>query len=135
MKVLSYCRINNLLLDQPLLNQPDKVWAGEICSHPPVLPCGKRFRLLAISLRSIPFIPSGRGWLYLAVVIDLCTRRIIGWALAEHLRSELVTQAMEQAIGSNPRHCWAIFHRYRGSQYSSGAYRAGLRQSLPQCMD
>ena len=102
----------NLLLDQPLPTQPDEVWAGDIT-----------------------FIPSERGWLYLAVVIDLCIRKIIGWALAEHMRCELVVQALEQAIGSRPRHRQAIFHSDRGSQYGSSAYRAqlsraGLRQSM-----
>lgn len=56
----------NLLIDQPLPATPDQVWAGDIT-----------------------YIPTSAGWLYLAVVIDLCSRKIIGWALAEHLRANL----------------------------------------------
>ena len=64
-----------LLLDTPLPSQPNEVWAGDIT-----------------------FIPCGEKWLYLAVVIDLCSRRIVGWALADHLRSDLVVDAMKQAV-------------------------------------
>jgi len=102
----------NLLLDQPLPDEPDRVWAGDIT-----------------------FIPTSSGWLYLAVVIDLCSRRIVGWALADHMRSELVTDALKQALGSRRTKPDLIFHSDRGSQYGSGAYRnllsrAGMRQSM-----
>lgn len=102
----------NLLLDQPLPSQPNKVWAGDIT-----------------------FIPCGEKWLYLAVVIDLCSRRLVGWALADHLRSDLVVQAMQQAIASRRHTAGLIFHSDRGSQYGSRAFRdvlrlAGMRQSM-----
>lgn len=102
----------NLLLDQPLPRQPNQVWAGDIT-----------------------FIPCGEKWLYLAVVIDLCSRRIVGWALADHLRSELVVEAMKQAISSRRHTSGLIFHSDRGSQYGSRAFRdvlrlAGMRQSM-----
>ena len=54
----------NLILAQPLPVPPDQVWAGDIT-----------------------FIPTSRGWLYLAVIIDLCSRKIVGWSLAGHLRT------------------------------------------------
>jgi transposase InsO family protein len=102
----------NLVVDQPLPQQADRLWAGDI-TH----------------------IPMGDGWLYLAVVIDLCTRRIVGWALADHMRAELVIDALKQAIGSRGKHRGSIFHSDRGSQYGSRAYReilraTGLRQSM-----
>lgn len=102
----------NLLLDQPLPSQPNPVWAGDIT-----------------------FIPCGEKWLYLAVIIDLCSRRIVGWALADHLRSDLVIQAMQQAIASRRHTAGLIFHSDRGSQYGSRAFRdilrlAGMRQSM-----
>ena len=53
--------------------------------------------------------------LYLAVVIDLCSRRIVGWALADHLRSDLVVKAMKQAIASRRHTTGLIFHSDRGS--------------------
>ena len=112
----------NLLLDQPLPAQPNEVWAGDICFVPPhgthccAAACGEK-------------------WLYLAVVIDLCSRRIVGWALADHLRSELVVEAMKQAIASRRHTTGLIFHSDRGSQYGSRAFRdllrlAGMRQSM-----
>ena len=102
----------NLLLDQPLPAQPDQVWAGDIT-----------------------FLPTSAGWLYLAVVIDLCSRKIVGWSLAGHLRAELVVDALKQALGSRRTLPGLIFHSDRGSQYGSGSYRqllrdAGIRQSM-----
>ena len=91
----------NLLLDQPLPARPDQVWAGDIT-----------------------FIPTAAGWLYLAVVIDLCSRKIVGWALADHLRADLVIDALKQALGSRRPRPGLIFHSDRGSQYGSGTYRA-----------
>jgi putative transposase len=93
----------NLLLEKPLPEQPDKVWAGDIT-----------------------YIPTADGWRYLAVIIDLCSRRIVGWALADHLRTELVTDALKQALGSRPIAPGLIFHSDRGSQYGSRAHRQML---------
>lgn len=102
----------NLLLGAPMPQQPNQVWAGDIT-----------------------FIPCGEKWLYLAVVIDLCSRRVVGWALADHLRSDLVIAALRQAIASRGRTTGLIFHSDRGSQYGSKAFRellrlAGMRQSM-----
>jgi putative transposase len=101
----------NLLRDQPPPAAPDCAWAGDIT-----------------------FIPTSAGWLYLAVVIDLCSRRIVGWSLADHLRSDLVLDALNQAIETRPVNR-TIFHSDRGSQYGSAPFRkalakAGLRQSM-----
>jgi putative transposase len=80
------------------------------------------------------FIPTSAGWLHLAVVIDLCSRRIVGWSLKDHLRSDLVLDALHQALQARPIN-ETIFHSDRGSQYGSTAFRkalatAGLRQSM-----
>ena len=67
-------------------------------------------------------------------MIDLCSRRIVGWSLADHLRTDLVVAALDQALGSRPaRHL--VFHSDRGSQYGSAAFRktlarAGILQSM-----
>ena len=102
----------NLLLGQPLPARPDQVWAGDIT-----------------------FIPTSAGWLYLAVIIDLCSRKIVGWSLGDHLRADLVSDALKQALGSRRTLPGIIFHSDRGSQYGSGTFRAllrgaGLRQSM-----
>lgn len=102
----------NLLLEGGTPSQPDQVWAGDIT-----------------------YIPTEAGWLYLAVVIDLCSRRIVGWSLANHMRSELVVDALKQALASRPTSHGIMFHSDRGSQYGGTAYRKlleanGMRQSM-----
>jgi len=101
----------NLLGGQPLPEVPDRAWAGDIT-----------------------FIPTSAGWLYLAVVIDLCSRRVVGWSLADHMRSDLVLDALHQALQTRPTD-GTIFHSDRGSQYGSALFRqalakAGLSQSM-----
>ena len=68
------------------------------------------------------------------MVIDLCSRRIVGWSLGEHLRCDLVVAALHQVLGTR-RAENTIFHSDRGSQYGSTAFRqalagAGMRQSM-----
>jgi putative transposase len=101
----------NLLADLPPLTAPDQAWASDIT-----------------------FIPTSTGWLYLAVIVDLYSRRIIGWSLADHLRSDLVLAALRQALQTRSPN-GVIFHSDRGSQYASTLFRqalaaAGLRQSM-----
>ena len=101
----------NLISGMPFPNAPNRVWAGDIT-----------------------FIPTGAGWLYLAVIIDLCSRRVIGWSLADHMRCDLVLDALSQALKTRLS-SGVIFHSDRGSQYGSIPFRnalaqAGLRQSM-----
>lgn len=76
----------------------------------------------------ITYIPTHQGWLYLAVIIDLFSRRVVGWSLAEHMRVELVLGALQAALGHRlPAVSGLLFHSDRGSQYASGDYRAALQ--------
>ena len=70
----------------------------------------------------ITYIPTWEGWLYLATVIDIASRRIVGFALAEHLRTELVTDALTNAVAARDPAPGVIFHADRGCQYTSGDY-------------
>lgn len=102
----------NLLAQEPLPQKPGHAWVGDIT-----------------------FIPTTTSWLYLAVVMDLGSRRIVGWSLATHMRAELVVHALEQALQTHPKPNGIIFHSDRGSQYGSTAFRsvltrAGMRQSM-----
>jgi transposase InsO family protein len=98
----------------------DKVWAGDIT-----------------------YIRTWEGWAYLATVIDLASRRVVGFAVADHMRSSLVEQALLMALQHRQPVSGLIFHSDRGSQYTSHAYRGllakhHLRQSLSrprQCWD
>ncbi len=59
------------------------------------------------------------GWLYLATVIDLASRRVVGWAMADHMRAELVCDALRMAVESRRPSRGLIVHSDRGAQYTS----------------
>ena len=86
---------------------PNKVWVGDIT-----------------------YIPTDEGWLFLAVVIDLFSRRVVGWSLRDHMRCELVIDALKMAWFQRcPESKTAlIFHSDRGSQYASHEYSEVLKE-------
>ncbi|MFC1611460.1 IS3 family transposase [Myxococcota bacterium] len=100
---------HNLPVAENLLNRdfsvaaPDRVWASDIT-----------------------YVRTWEGWLYLAVVIDLFSRRVIGWAIADHMRTELVLDAVKMAIGLRNPAPGLIHHSDRGSQYASHDYQRTL---------
>ena len=75
-----------------------------------------------IWLADITFIATGEGWLYLAAVLDLATRKIVGWAMRDHMRTELPLAAMMMAAQRQRPDPGLICHSDRGSQYAAGAY-------------
>jgi putative transposase len=77
----------------------------------------------------ITYIPTQEGWLYLATVIDIASRRVVGWATADHLRTELVADALKAACRNRRPTTAVIFHSDRGCQYTSAAYAALAEQS------
>jgi putative transposase len=76
----------------------------------------------------ITYLPTGEGWLYLAVVLDLCSRAVVGWAMANHMRAELVHRALSMAICQRQPAAGLIMHTDRGSQYGAESYRQLLTQ-------
>lgn len=91
---------------------PDRVWAADIKQ-----------------------IKTGEGWLYLAAVQDLFSRRIVGWAMDRHMRSELVVAALEMAVGRRRPAAGTIHHSDHGGQYiglsfGQAAHDAGIAQSM-----
>jgi transposase InsO family protein len=83
--------------DKPL---PDQAWAADIT-----------------------YIPTDQGWLYLSAIIDLCSRKIVGWSTADHLKAELATDALQQAIRRRDPAPGLLHHSDRGVQYACGDYR------------
>ncbi len=75
-----------------------------------------------IWLADITYIPTGEGWLYLAAVLDLATRKIVGWAMRDHMRTELPLAALMMAAQRQRPTAGLICHSDRGSQYASEAY-------------
>jgi putative transposase len=69
----------------------------------------------------ITFVPTAAGFLCLAVVLDACSRKIVGWSMANHLRTELVLDALEMAVAQRRPHD-VIHHCDQGSQYTSLAF-------------
>jgi putative transposase len=80
----------------------------------------------------ITYLPTGEGWLYLAVVLDLCSRAVVGWSMANHMRAELVNQALAMALGQRQPAVGLIMHTDRGSQYGADSYRQLLTQHAIQ---
>lgn len=77
-------------------------------------------------LQDITYIPTAQGWLYLALVLDLWSRKIVGWAMADHLRSELVVSALRMAQTQRQPAQGLLVHSDRGVQYASAQTRAFL---------
>lgn len=76
----------------------------------------------------ITYIPTWEGWLYLATVIDCATRKIIGYAMADHYKTPLITAAIEMAARNLNLPPDAVFHSDRGSNYTSGDFAAVLKR-------
>lgn len=76
----------------------------------------------------ITYIRTSQGWLYLATVMDLYSRRILGWAMDKRMTKELVIDALKRAIDRQPPQQGLIHHSDRGTQYCSKAYRSLLEQ-------
>jgi transposase InsO family protein len=95
----------NTLNRQFSVDTPDRVWAGDIT-----------------------YIRTAAGWSYLAVILDLHSRLVVGWAMADHMRTELVESALLAALGSRKPDADLLHHSDRGSQYASTSYRGKLAE-------
>ncbi len=80
----------------------------------------------------ITYVWTWQGWLYLAVLIDLWSRRVVGWAVADHMREDLVLDALKMAVGQHDAE-GALHHTDRGSQYAGGAYQKELKANGLVC--
>ena len=76
----------------------------------------------------ITFIWTEQGWVYLALLIDLCTRSIVGWSLSEHCDAELALRCLNRAVARHRPGTGLLHHSDRGSTYTARAYRARLRE-------
>ena len=83
----------------------------------------------------ITYIKTWEGWAYLATVIDLYSRKVVGYAVADHMRTDLITEALDMAIAARHPSPGVIFHSDRGTQYTSGQFdryctKNNIRRSL-----
>jgi putative transposase len=90
---------------------------------------GRKFTAVMPGIKmvgDITCLPTLQGWRYLASVIDLCTRKPVGYAMAQHMGAELVVGAIPLAATHSQLAGGAIFHSDRGSQYTSKVFRDAL---------
>jgi transposase InsO family protein len=88
-----------------------------------------------IYVSDITYVATRQGWLYLAVVLDLYSRKVAGWALADHMEARLVTSALDRATSAVPPADGSLFHSDRGCQYTSRKMREHLaRLGITQSM-
>jgi putative transposase len=80
-------------------------------------------------LADVTYVPTLEGWLYLAFVLDACSRRVVGWSMGEHLRAELVVGALGMAVGRRKPGEGLIHHSDRGSQYTSLEFGQRLKEA------
>jgi transposase InsO family protein len=99
------------LLDQAFEQEhPDQVWVSDIT-----------------------YIPTREGWLYLACVLDLYSRKVVGWSMSHSMTKDLVLSAMEMALLKRQPEADLMHHSDRGSQYASGAFQQVLKDENITC--
>jgi putative transposase len=81
----------------------------------------------------ITFVPTQQGWLYLAVVLDLCSRKVVGWGADDHMRSELCAAALNNAVADRTPDAGLIHHSDRGVQYACDDYQLLLKKNGMTC--
>lgn len=95
----------NRLAAQPAPTRPNQVWVADLT-----------------------YIPTAEGWLYLAGILDLYSRKLVGWAMGPHLDTRLVLASWQMALGRRRPKAGLLFHSDRGSQYASTEFRQALHQ-------
>ena len=101
---------DNLLQQDFTASAPNQKWVGDIT-----------------------YLYTEEGWLYLAVIIDLYSRRVIGWAMSERMTADLVCDALRMALWRRKQPTGVIVHSDRGSQYCSMAYQTLIRAHQLRC--
>lgn len=81
----------------------------------------------------ITYIPTKEGWLYLAVVLDLYSRKVVGWAMEDNMETGLITNALKMALRARKPPKGLLHHSDRGSQYASNAYQQLLTDYTITC--
>lgn len=94
----------NLLMRNFKCHTPNTIWVGDIT-----------------------YIPTGQGWLYLAIIKDLCTKKVVGYAFSNRIDSKLTIAALNMAVRRQKPEIGCVFHSDRGVQYASKAYRKAIK--------
>jgi putative transposase len=134
-RVVNHKRVERLMRVHDIVgvHKPAKVRTTIPAENAPPLPdrIGRNFSPGAPDVAwvgDITYIPTGQGWLYVASVLDLGSRRLLGYSMADHMRTSLVLDALEMAAAARGGHtAGIIFHGDRGSQYMSSDHRQALK--------
>lgn len=133
-------RVARLMRERGLVGEPKKKWR-----HPGAAPtdavCAPNTldRAFAVSEPNrvwacdITYVRTWEGWLYAAVVMDLFSRRIVGWSMQDHMRTDLALAALTMAVGQRIPGPGLLQHSDRGSQYTSSDYQRALRSHGIEC--
>jgi putative transposase len=129
-KTISRCRIARLMNEAGLLCKTKRKFKSTTDSkHTKLISpnlLGRQFNVTAANrywVGDITYIPTQEGWLYLAVVIDLYSRQVVGWSMSNRMKAELVNKALLMAIWRRKPAKGLIWHTDRGSQYASDSHR------------
>ena len=117
-----------------IMARPWRVRTTDSCHDFPIAPnlLDRDFSAAApnrIWLADITYVETDQGWLYLATVMDLYSRKIVGWAMCDHLRTDLPLAALRMAISAQRPGAGLIHHSDRGVQYASEDYRTVIRSA------
>jgi transposase InsO family protein len=96
----------NRLAEMPAASKPNQIWVADIT-----------------------YVATAQGWVYVGAVLDLYSRKIVGWALSQHINTALVLRALSMALTHRQPPAGLVFHSDRGVQYASGDYRRALEQA------
>jgi transposase InsO family protein len=141
--VVNHKRVARIMREEGLQGAPRRRFRGSTTDSAharPVAPnvLARDFSVTAPNVAwvgDITYLPVGGGWAYLAVLIDLYSRKVVGWALDEHMRTELCLAALDRAVAVRRPPVGLVHHSDRGSQYASAEYvealqRVGIVQSM-----
>ena len=120
-------RVARIMRQRGLVGRCPRRWTKTTISDPDVVAADLVKRAFGpgtvaldrVWVSDITYIWTWEGWAYLATVIDLSSRRVVGWAIADHMRASLVGDALEMAIGQRRPEPGLVFHADRGTQYTS----------------
>jgi transposase InsO family protein len=133
-------RVARIMRTKGLVGRCQRRWIKTTISDPDVVAVDLLKRTFApdtveldrVYVGDITYVRTWEGWLYLATVIDLASRRVVGWAMADHMRAELVCDALRMAIENRRPAPGAIFHSDRGTQLrlKGSSQRCCVRRSV-----
>jgi len=131
-------RVARLMREQGLRGTPRRRFRVTTTSDPSLAVASnqleRRFdvrRIDEVWGSDLTYLRTTEGWLYLAVILDLCSRRVVGWSLGKDLATDLPLRALQMALGQ--RTPARLHHSDRGCQYASTAYQSALRHRGIEC--